>query len=391
MRSSQDFAPPGQRTRHPGREPLTPGARPGAGERRVSGGRFGPGRRAGGPLGALTAALALVLLLTGCGGGSGAGASAGSSTGAGKSGSSAGSVPDRVEPLAGTPQPRLPVTVKSADGAEVTIASADRIVPLTGGLSEIVFTLGLGDRVVARDITTTFEQAAKLPVVTRAHDVSAESVLSLRPTVVLAETTTGPAEAIDQIRDAGVPLVVVDPAKELPDVGRRIETVAAALGVPDAGAALDARTRSRIEAVRKSVPAPADGAKKPRVAFLYLRGSASVYLLGGRDSGASSLIEAAGGVDAGKASGLKKDFTAITSEALAKAAPDTILVMSKGLDSVGGVDGLVKIPGVAETPAGLDRRIVSIDDGVLLNYGPRTDRVLQDLVTQLHPKGGETR
>ncbi|MEU2129622.1 ABC transporter substrate-binding protein [Streptomyces sp. NPDC018352] len=356
MRFSQDFAPPGRAGRLPGR------------------GRAGTR----GPLGVLTAALALALALTGCGGGTDAKAPA----------TATEADADRIEPLTTAPDPRLPVTVESADGAEVTITSTDRIVPLTGGLSEIVFTLGLGRQVVARDITATFEQAAELPVVTRAHDVSAESVLSLKPTVVLAETTTGPAEAIGQIRDAGIPLVVVAPAKQLSDVGRRIDTVAAALGVPDSGTELKSRTRSRIDAAQKSVPAPADGAGKPRVAFLYLRGSASVYLLGGRESGASSLLEAAGAVDAGKASGLKKDFTAITSEALAKAAPDAILVMSKGLESVGGVDGLVKIPGVAETPAGMDRRIVSIDDGVLLNYGPRTDRVLSELIAQLHPKDG---
>ncbi|WP_406015119.1 ABC transporter substrate-binding protein [Streptomyces sp. NBC_00984] len=356
MRFSQDFAPPGQGGRRPGR------------------GRSG----SRGPLGALTASLGVALVLTGCDDGTDTKAPA----------AAAGAAADRVEPLTTAPEPQLPVTVKSADGAEVTVASTDRIVPLTGGLSEIVFTLGLGKRVVARDITATFEQAAKLPVVTRAHDVSAESVLSLKPTVVLAETTTGPAEAIDQIRDAGIPLVVVEPAQQLSDVGRRIGTVAAVLGVPDSGAELKSRTQSRIDAVRKPVPAPADGHEKPRVAFLYLRGSASVYLLGGRDSGASSLLEAAGAVDAGKASGLTKDFTAITSEALAKAAPDAILVMSKGLDSVGGVDGLVKIPGVAETPAGMDRRIVSIDDGMLLNYGPRTDRVLSELIAQLYPEDG---
>ncbi|MFD4858814.1 heme/hemin ABC transporter substrate-binding protein [Streptomyces atratus] len=357
MRFSQDFAPSGPGARRPGRGPV----------------------RTRGPLGAPTAVLALALVLTGCGGSTDTGTSAAGSRSA---------AADRVEPLATAPKPQLPATAKSADGAEVTVASTDRIVPLTGSLSEIVFTLGLGKQVVARDITATFEQAAKLPVVTRAHDVSAESVLSLKPTVVLADTTTGPAEAIGQIRDAGIPLVVVEPAKELVDVGRRIETVAAALGVPDSGNELKSRTQSRIDAVQKSVPAPADGQKKPRVAFLYLRGSASVYLLGGRESGASSLLEAAGAVDAGKASGLKKDFTAITSEALAKAAPDAILVMSKGLESVGGVDGLVKIPGVAETPAGMDRRIVSIDDGVLLNYGPRTDRVLSELVAQLYPQDG---
>ncbi|MET8689616.1 ABC transporter substrate-binding protein [Streptomyces sp. NPDC004732] len=295
----------------------------------------------------------------------------------------AAAAPDRVEPLGTRPKPELPATVTSADGHRVTVRDTSRIVPLTGSLSEIVFTLGLGKNVVARDITATFEQAGKLPVVTRAHDVSAESVLSLEPTVVLADTTTGPAEAIDQIRDAGIPLVVFDPAKGLDDVSPRIEAVAKTLGVETSGAELTKRTERRITAVRDDIPAETRK-KKPRVAFLYLRGSASVYLLGGRESGASSLLEAAGAVDAGKESGLQKDFTAITSEALAKAAPDAILVMTKGLESVDGVDGLLKVPGVAETPAGLDRRIVSIDDGVLLNYGPRTDQVLKSLVKQLY-------
>ncbi|MEV8586467.1 ABC transporter substrate-binding protein [Streptomyces sp. NPDC051180] len=324
-------------------------------------------------VGALTAALALALTATGCGGTGGAGAAAPAAKTA--------AAPDRVEPLAAPAAPRLPVTVRSADGRTVTVASTERIVPLSGSLSEIVFTLGLGDRVVARDITATFEQAADLPVVTRAHDVSAESVLSLRPTLVLAEATTGPAEAVAQIRDAGIPLVVVAPARELPDVDARIDAVAAALGVPGSGTELRRRTQERIAAVREGVPA---GGARPRVAFLYVRGSAAVYLLGGAESGASSLLEAAGAIDAGKESGLTKDFTPITSEALAQAAPDALLVMSKGLASVGGIDGLVKIPGVAETPAGAARRVVTVDDGVLLNYGPRTDRVLASLVDQLH-------
>ncbi|MFG2903397.1 hemin ABC transporter substrate-binding protein [Streptomyces zaomyceticus] len=331
--------------------------------------------------GALTAVLALALGATGCGDGGGGGNGSGSGTAPARG---AAATADRVEPLAAPATPRLPVTVPSADGHPVTITSTERIVPLSGSLNEIVFTLGLGGKVVARDITATFEQAEKLPVVTRAHDVSAESVLSLRPTVVLAESTTGPAEAVAQIRDAGIPLVVVKPAKALGDVGARIDAVAAALGVPDSGTALGKRTQERIDAVRKGIPARGE---KPRVAFLYVRGTAAVYLLGGAESGASSLLEAAGAVDAGKESGLTKDFTPITSEALAKAAPDAILVMSKGLDSVGGIDGLVRIPGVAETPAGADRRVVTVDDGVLLNYGPRTDQVLKSLVGQLYGEG----
>ncbi|MFJ2258574.1 hemin ABC transporter substrate-binding protein [Streptomyces sp. NPDC087844] len=327
--------------------------------------------------GRVAGALLAVLAVAGCASGEGSAEPASEAAGA-------GAVADRVEPLADTPEPRLPVTVRSADGHDVTVKDAERVVPLSGSLSEIVFTLGLGDRVVARDITATFAQAEKLPVVTRNHDVSAESVLSLKPDLVLAEATTGPAEAMGQIRDAGIPVLVVDPAQGLDDVGPRIQAVARALGVPAAGKALTKRSQERIAAVREDVPEKTD---EPRVAFLYLRGSASVYLIGGKGSGATSLLEAAGAVDAGAESGLEKDFTAITTEALAQAAPDAILVMSKGLESVGGIDGLVRIPGVAQTPAGMDRRVVSVEDGVLLNYGPRTNAVLKSIVGQLYGDG----
>ncbi|MFE0253995.1 hemin ABC transporter substrate-binding protein [Streptomyces sp. NPDC059010] len=335
------------------------------------------------------AALGLTLaLLTGACGGTG-----GASDGAAPAGDSADSASARAAaaekqlakntlvPLEGKPPtPKLPVTVDSSDGREVTVADASRILPLNGGVAEIVFTLGLGDRVVGRDITATFAEAKKLPQVTKAHDVSAESVLSLRPTVVLADTDTGPKEAIDQIRDAGVPVVVLDPATEPADVTTRTTRVAQALGVPGAGQALNRRMSDELAAARAVVPK----GSKPRVAFLYMRGSAAVYLIGGKGSGADSLIEAAGAVDAGKEAGLDKPFTPITSEALVRAQPEVILMMTKGLESVGGVEGLVKIPGIGQTPAGMNRRVVDMEDGVLLGYGPRTPYVIDILVDRIH-------
>ncbi|WP_416986282.1 heme/hemin ABC transporter substrate-binding protein [Streptomyces sp. T028] len=284
-------------------------------------------------------------------------------------------------PLSGkAPTPKLPVTVDSSDGREVTVRDASRILPLNGGIAEIVFTLGLGDHVVGRDITATFEEAKELPQVTKAHDVSAESVLSLRPTVVLADTDTGPKEAIDQIRDAGIPVVVLDPATRLSDVTTRTTRVAEALGVPAAGKALGRRMAGELAAARAAVP---EGSR-PKVAFLYMRGSAAVYLIGGKGSGADSLLDAAGAVDAGTAAGLDKPFTPITTEALAQAQPDVILMMTKGLDSVGGLDGLLQIPGIAQTPAGMNRRVVDLEDGVLLSFGPRTPLVIDILVDRIH-------
>ncbi|MGX1561205.1 heme/hemin ABC transporter substrate-binding protein [Streptomyces sp. NPDC055506] len=334
------------------------------------------------------AALALTLgLLTGACGSEGGSSSSGGSDAPPASANARATAAEKqlakntIVPLKGkTPTPKLPATVNSSDGRKVTVEDASRILPLNGGVAEIVFSLGLGDRVVGRDITATFTEAEKLPQVTKAHDVSAESVLSLRPTVVLADTDTGPDEALDQIRDAGIPVVVLDPATKLSDVTTRTTRIAEALGVPDAGKALNTRMSDELAAARDAVP---EGSR-PKVAFLYLRGSAAVYLIGGKGSGADSLIEAAGAVDAGTAAGLDKPFTPITTEALAQAQPDVILMMSKGLESVGGIDGLVKIPGIAQTPAGMNRRVVDVEDGVLLGYGPRTPLVIDILVDRIH-------
>ena len=314
------------------------------------------------------AAAALVLALTACGTGT----------------PPQDEAPDlaAVVPVSDTaPVPQLPVSVRSEDGRTVEVRDVSRIVAvnLSGTLAEIVFNLDLGGNVVGRDVATTFEAAADLPVVTKAHDISAEGVLALDPSVVLADRSTGPAEALDQLRASGIPVVLVPEAWSLDDVAPRIEAVAAALGVPDAGRALVERTEVQVQQAVSSLPRREEPL---RIAFLYLRGTAGVYLMGGRGSGADSLIEAIGGVDAGSAIGLEK-FRPLTSEGLVLAAPDVIVVMAGGLESVGGADGLLEVAGVAQTPAGQGRRFVAMDDGTLLSFGPRTGAVVTELARRV--------
>ena len=106
-----------------------------------------------------------------------------------------------------------------------------------------------------------------------------------------------------------------------------------------------------------------------------------MYLLGGPRSGADSMIEAAGGIDAGTAIGLDRSpFTPLTSEALVEAAPDVLLLTDSGLESVGGIDALLAMPGISQTPAARDRRVVTVDDGVLYSFGSRTPEALAELV-----------
>jgi iron complex transport system substrate-binding protein len=270
------------------------------------------------------------------------------------------------------------ITITSADvplppavAATPAAGAPQRIASLATGVGETLAALGLADRVVARDETSDVPAIDGAPVVTKAHATSAERVLAERPDLVLVDAATSPPEAIDQIRSAGVTVVEVPEAWSVADIGPRTRAVAEAVGLP--AEAADAVTA----AATSSTAAPPAGAP-PRVAFLYLRGTSAVYLIGGKGSGADDLIAAAGGIDVGAESGLDA-FVPMTPEAVAAADPDVILVMTKGLESVGGIDGLVGLPGVAQTTAGRDRRVIAVDDTLLLSFGPRTG----ELVTRL--------
>ncbi len=128
--------------------------------------------------------------------------------------------------------------------------------------------------------------------------------------------------------------------------------------------------------------APDDG-DPLRIAFLYMRGG-MVQLLAGPGSGADAMIQAIGAVDVGTDLGLDRSFTQVTSEALIEAAPDVIIMMSEGLSSIGGADGLEKIPGVAQTPAGENQRVVDMDDTQLLSFGPRTGQTIAALAEAVY-------
>ncbi|BCJ70280.1 heme/hemin ABC transporter substrate-binding protein [Polymorphospora rubra] len=292
-------------------------------------------------------------------------------------------LPDQdVTPVDQNPPSRLPVTVTSADGGDVTVTDASRILPvnLYGSIAEIVFSLGLGDRVVGRDTSTTLAAAAHLPVVTPAgHDLSGEAILRLDPSVVIADRSIGPPEVFNQLRRSGIPVVLIDDEQTLPAISRHIRTIAAALGVPGSGAKLVARVEGEIAAARRQAPP----GRPLRIAFLYLRGTAGVYLMGGKGAGSDEMIRAIGAVDAGTEIGLER-FRPLTSEGLINAAPDVILVMTHGLESVKGVDGLVAMPGVGQTPAGRNRRVVDMDDGLLLNFGARTGPAIAALAEAVY-------
>lgn len=294
-----------------------------------------------------------------------------------------------IEAVAADEAPELPATVTDAEGREVEITDVSRILPvdISGTIAATVFGLGLGDAVVGRDSSTSFDGTDDLPVVTKSgHTLNAEAILELAPTVMLTDTSIGPKEVRQQLRDAGIAVVVVSSERRADTVSELVGEIAAALGVPDRGDDLSARLDADVAGAVAEVGAiaPAAASDRPRMLFLYVRGSANVYYIFGRDSGADSLIEAVGGVDVASEIGWE-GMKPMTAEALAAAQPDVLVMMTDGLASVGGVDGLLeRIPALQQTPAGAHRRVVDMADAEILSFGPRTADVIRALARAVY-------
>lgn len=288
--------------------------------------------------------------------------------------------PDLATPVAVSPE--LPVTVTNADAAEVTVTDISRIVPLSGDVAEIVWTLGLGSNIVGVDVSATYpEDLARLPKVGFERQLSAEGILSLNPTVVIGKEQAGPPPVLEQVRAAGIPVVIVAEPQTIEAPAAKIRSVAAALGVAEAGEDLATRTEAEIEAARAFA---ATAESQPTVMFLYVRGGGT-QLIGGAGSVADAMIEAANGIDAGVAAGVQ-GFAPVTAEAMIAAQPEVIVVPISGVESIGGMEALLQIPGVSETPAGREGRIYAYDDLLLLGMTPRTGQMVEQLAHDLHPE-----
>ncbi len=296
-----------------------------------------------------------------------------------------------IEPIADRPKPVLPVTFTGLDDVEVEVTDTSRILALdgTGSLASVVFGLGFGPNVVGRDLTTGFDAAKDLPLVMDGHTLNAESILELNPTLILTDYSVGPYDVQLQMRNSGIPIIFFDPAENIDDIPRQILDVASALGVPELGKSYVEDFERRLEDTRAKIAAvaPTADADRVRMVFLYMRGRAGVYYMYGDNPDGSTgiagvLIEELRGIDI--AGDLDWVSGSLTAEGLMRLEPDLILMLTLGLESVGGVSGLMQIPGVAQTPAGDRGRVVDMSDYEMFTWGPRTPEVLSALAEAIY-------
>jgi iron complex transport system substrate-binding protein len=264
---------------------------------------------------------------------------------------------------------------------------ARRIVCVGGALTEIVWALGAERELVGVDTTSLHPpEAQRLPSVGYARALSAEGLLSLRPTLVLATRDAGPPMVVEQLRAARLPLHTIDIPHRLDGVIAAVRQVAALVGRTAAGEALASRLDAdgaaaerhvrELQARKGSVGTPS----APRVLFVLSHSMAQVRI-SGRDTAADAVLQLAGGRNAfAEVTGYKP----LTPEAAIAAAPEVILTTEQGLQAAGGIDGLLRAPGLAATPAGRARRVVALDALLLLGFGPRLPQAVVQLADRLH-------
>lgn len=262
-----------------------------------------------------------------------------------------------------------------------------RVAVAGGAITEVVYALDAGAMLIGSDTTSTYPAAAlALPKMGYQRALSAEGVLSLRPDLLLASAEAGPPTAIQQIAAAGVRVITLSERHDVQSVRDKISGSAKALDLTTRGDRLLQTFDNDWLAAMTAIQAQRQqqsGKPPPRVLFI-LSNSGTQAMVAGRDTAADAMIRYAGAVNALGGEDGFKGYKPLTAESAIAAAPDVLMTTSEGLAAMGGLAQLLKMPGLALTPAARNRRVIAdMDALLLLGFGPRLPAALRRLSAQL--------
>ncbi|WP_425068235.1 heme/hemin ABC transporter substrate-binding protein [Reyranella sp.] len=254
-----------------------------------------------------------------------------------------------------------------------------RIVAVGSSITEIVYALGAEELLVGVDTTSLYPEAArKLPQVGYMRALSAEGLLSLKPTLIIATTAAGPAGALDQLKATGIEIMILP---DLYDYDSVIAKIAAVGKVTGKAAQADAMIGKGRQAMASLAAALAKTADRPRVLFL-LSMTGGAPQAAGRDTAAAGIIKLAGGTNAVDG---YSGYRPLTPESVIASRADFVLVTRQTVEAMGGKQAILDQPSLNRTPAGKAGRIIEFDTLLLLGFGPRTPEAATELAVALHP------
>jgi iron complex transport system substrate-binding protein len=262
-----------------------------------------------------------------------------------------------------------------APKTEIQEKTTGKIVSLNGSITEIIAALGFLNQLVGVDVTSNYPDSVNmLPKMGHNRNINIEAIIAADPDYVYCYSDGIKPEIQSQLQAAGIEIKTFDEPKDLGGVHKLIQGVAAALGATDKSAIL----QKILEADVAQLKALSD---TPRVLFIYARGAGTINV-GGAGTGVDAMITMAGGKNAAADISGFKPYTA---EAAVKANPDVILLFDSGVESLGGIDAVLALPGLQQTNAGKLRRIYAMEGQLLSGFTPRTGKALlqlQNIFTQ---------
>lgn len=250
-----------------------------------------------------------------------------------------------------------------------------RIVSLSGAISETLAALGMEDQIVGVDVTSTYPASLQSKAkVGNTHNLNVESILALKPDYVISMKERGiKPEQAAQLQQAGVKVWVIDQEYSIEGTRGYITMLADSFHREEAGKKICAA----IDSDYRALPAYSS---KPSVMFIYARGAGAVSVCG-KDMPVAKMIALAGGANAGDDF---EGFKPLTAEAVIKSNPDAILLFRSGLQSLDGAEGMLKVPGIAQTKAGRNRNFIEMDGELLSGFGPRVAQAVKELGARIH-------
>ncbi|WP_421577634.1 heme/hemin ABC transporter substrate-binding protein [Shinella sp. M31] len=270
--------------------------------------------------------------------------------------------------------------IRKAAAEDAQTVDSSRLVAIGGAVTEIVYALGEGDRLVARDSTSTFPaEATTLPDVGYMRQLWPEGVIAVNPTAILAVEGSGPPDTLAVLKSAGIPFETVPEGYDRAAILKKIDVVGTFLGVKDKARELEAQVGADLDA------AISDSAKRPeterkRVLFILSFQNGRV-MAAGNHTAADGIIGLAGAINATE--GSFDGYKPLTDEAIIKAKPDVVMVMTR--PGAGSSDAeILAHPAISVTPAAANKAILRMNSLHLLGFGPRTASAIRDLNKELY-------
>lgn len=258
-------------------------------------------------------------------------------------------------------------------------AGAQRIITAGSAITETVCALGDCDKIIATDLTSKYpDQVQKLPSIGYRSSIAAEGIISLKPTLVIAEKDYVDAAVLNQLSSTDIKLIIVDRKHNFNDTKKYIAQIAYALGREHEGKKLVAKNEAELAQAKAMLN---HTTTKPKVLCVYNRGAANISMAGNE-----TFAEILNYVGAENPFENVEGYKPLNTESLIAGNPDYLLMLSSGLESLGGIDGALKINGIDQTTAGKKKQIVAMESLKLTNFGPRFGEAVKELVALLHPE-----